>query len=272
MWAIVRTQRGDERRFDSRGRIHVRDHTLQSVRARLLWSVLVLPCIAGCSLQDFDYLKNQGGSAGSAGSGGTSGDVGGGGAGGTGGASEDGAVGQDAAADTDDGGPSADTGASSEGGDASTVSILVNGSFELGYSGWSFEPPTAQSKYAYTQVPQGSAYTPDGSLNELATWSGTDAFTVRVFQIFSGLPSGKYTFSGYFNRGDGLNNAYVYANNCGGPERTMPIPRTADTQWLQIGIGGIDVTAGQCEVGFLVDSNPNNWLNADAFSFALEPQ
>jgi arabinogalactan endo-1,4-beta-galactosidase len=151
-------------------------------------------------------------------------------------------------------------------------SVLVNPSFEIGLSGWSFDPPTAMGKYAYTQFAQGVGATTIEGQNELATWSGNDAFTLRVFQAPANLPSGRYTLSAYFNRADGFNSAYIYAKNCGGPDRQANIPTTTATQWLQTQISGIEVTAGQCEVGFFVDSNPSDWLNADAFSFSQDPQ
>lgn len=151
-------------------------------------------------------------------------------------------------------------------------SVLVNPGFETGLSGWSFDPAAAMGKYAYTQFPQGvGAMTIDGQY-ELATWSGTDAFTLRVFQTPSNLPSGTYTLTAHFNRADGFKAAYLYARNCGGPDQQQNIPSTAATEWVVTQITGIQVTAGQCEVGFYVDSNPADWLNADAFSFSEDPQ
>lgn len=149
-------------------------------------------------------------------------------------------------------------------------SVLVNPSFEAGLSGWTIDPPTAMTKYVYTQFAQGGSMTIDGQ-NELATWSPTDAFTVRIFQTPMNLPSGTYTFSAYFNRGDGFNAAYMYARNCGGTDQQLTIPVTSATQWVKSQIT-VQVTAGQCEVGIYEESNPTDWLNADALSFAEDPQ
>jgi hypothetical protein len=52
----------------------------------------------------------------------------------------------------------------------------------------------------------------------------------------------------------------------------MTVPLTNSTQWIEVGIGGINVTNNQCEVGFVVDASPTQWLNADAFSFERDPQ
>jgi hypothetical protein len=249
-----------------------------SKSVRLLFSALVISGLAGCSLQDFDYLKNGGsaggGSTGSGGSGGDDAEAGLGGSGGTadgGTAGQGGSAGRGGSANTGGGGMLAEAGTPETGaGDGGPISIIVNGGFEQGYTGWTFDPASAMGDYAKSQVPVGTAVTIDG-VYELATWSDRTAFTVRVFQPFSGLPSGKYTLSGHFTRGAGLNAAYLYAN-CDGTVRQENVLQTGDLQWVEVGIGGIDVTTGQCEVGFYVDSNIGNWLNADAFSFTLDPQ
>ena len=123
-------------------------------------------------------------------------------------------------------------------------------------------------KYAYTQYPGTGAYTIDGQY-ELATYSASDSFTVSVSQTLSNVPSGTYRFGGHFNCG--VNNAaYVYSSNCGGPDQRANIPATAATAWEEISVD-IDVTAGSCTVGFYVDASPTDWLNTDAFTFALVP-
>jgi hypothetical protein len=203
--------------------------------------------------------------------------LGSGGASGVGGASE---AGQSDGNDGLDGGSAttdvetrqdATDGADVRAGETGPFLGLVNPSFEQGYSGWTFEPSSAAGKYAFTQYPTPGAYTIDGQY-ELATWHGVDAYKVRVFQSFVGLENGKYTFKGYFNRGDGHNAVYIYTSGCGGPDRQANVPLTNSTGWDQVGLGGIDVTANACEVGFVIDANPTNWLNADAFSFEKDPQ
>lgn len=238
----------------------------------LLTMLPVVGNLAGCSFQDFSYLQDNhganGGSGGSSGSGGTRM---------TDGSTADsagGSIALDATPDVDDGGPSATSDASDSGtivpSDAPSVNMLANPSFEQGLNGWSFDPMTAQGKYAFTQYPVGTASIPDGQY-ELATWNATDAYRIRIFQTFTGLENGRYTFKGWFTRGDD-NAAFVYSAGCGGADQQMAVPLTASTEWIQVGVGGINVTNGQCEVGFVVDANANNWLNADAFTFERDPQ
>jgi hypothetical protein len=252
--------------------------------------LVALACLAGCSLQSFDYLK---GTAGSSGAGTATG-----GASGSGGSSDTGgsAGSSDTGGTTNTGGMASTGGAAGTGanpddasmeGAAGTIateaglvdhvhtdggpSVLINAGFETGYAGWTFDPPGAMGNVAYTQFPGGTATVVDGQY-ELATWSSTTPFNVRVYQSLDNLPDGKYTLNGFFTRGDGLNAAYIFARNCGGADKQTNINRTGDTQWVPYGIGGVDVIGGHCEVGFYVDSNPTNWLNADAFSFAADPQ
>ncbi len=164
----------------------------------------------------------------------------------------------------------AGSGGASQGGSGPTGSI-VNPSFEESYAGWTFDPISVRGAFAYVQWPPTGGATVDGAF-ELSTWSQATAFQVKVYQVISGLTDGKYTFKGYFNRGDGHVAAYIYAAGCGGEDRQENVPLTAPAQWLEVGIGGIDVVGGKCEVGFFVSSNPENWLNTDAFSFEKDPQ
>lgn len=152
--------------------------------------------------------------------------------------------------------------------------ILTNSSFEEFWSGWIVDPDDARGKYANVKWPQPGSFTPNGEPEEnlLGTWHMTDAFVVNVYQSLQGIEDGMYTFKGFFNWGGSHNAIQIFARNCGGPDVTQDVPPTADTQWIEVGIGGIEVVGGHCEVGFMVDSNPQDWLNADMFSFEMDPQ
>lgn len=177
-----------------------------------------------------------------------------------------------------DAAPSTGTDASEAGG---PTNYLANPNFTLStLDGWTVVPPTAAQKYVFTQAPVGSAYTPQGQVYELATYSASDPFTVDVSQTLTNLPDGVYAFSGWFNRGNN-NEAYIYAQGCGqdagaavGPDGgpggiIAAIPLTSATGWEQVTVGGLHVTGGTCRVGLYVDASPSDWLNADGFSFAL---
>jgi len=269
----------------------------------------VLLLLVGCSFQKFDHLedgggagKNVGGVSGSAsnnGGGGThqagsdnpaeggmpepggSGSNSGGsdavagksgsssGGGGTGGSGVvDGAGAGDAPAEGGAGG----TDPGNNGGTGATGE-LVNPSFETTNTlGWTVEPTEALTKrHAFVQLPQGTATVPDGGY-EFSTWHMTDTFAVSLSQTVTGLEDGTYTFQGYFSRGDGFTSVTLFARNCGGDDpEPIPVPLTDPSQWLNVELTGIEVSGGSCEVGLSIESNPNNWLNADDFSLVKDP-
>jgi hypothetical protein len=258
-----------------------RSGTLRALLGPAATGSFLAACLAACSLQDFSYLtREQGEAVDSDASQGPDANV-------------DATSGSDAAADTRtsdggvdaqpdthdasaaiDAGPmgpdsTAPTDAGSESAAGPAPPALVNPSFEQAYSGWTFVPPSAMGKYAYTQYPPTGAYTIDGQY-ELATYSQTDSFTVSISQTLSNVPTGTYQFAGHFNCG--VNNAaYIFSTNCGGPDQRANIPPTVtSTSWELISID-IDVTAGSCEVGFYVSASPTDWLNADAFTFTIAP-
>ncbi len=285
---------------------------LSKARRTLWRAAVVTLLVASCSFQDFEYLQqpgsttisnsSAGGSSGSSsggsssangssalgsstsaagGSGGTTASVSSGDAthaGGSGSTLTAGttssiggsvSTGGGAGADATDGAAGAAGSPGTDGGN-----ILTNSSFEEFWSGWTVDPDNARGKYANVKWPQPGSFTPNGEPEEnlLGTWHMTDAFVVSVYQSLQGIDDGMYTFKGFFNWGGAHNAIQIFARNCGGPDNYQDVPPTADTQWIEVGIGGIEVLGGHCEVGFTVDSNPTDWLNADMFSFEMDPQ
>jgi hypothetical protein len=239
-----------------------------------------LGCLAGaslaaCSLQDFDRLERLSDSAGAGGSAGSS--TGGSSAGGTGGSAPGGGSGG-AFTEAGSGGTAGSGGdglpAGGAGPDAGMITnppspALVNPSFEQGFAGWVTDPASVQGTYAFVQWPTAGATTVDG-LNEISTWSEATAFSVAIYQTIDGLADGLYTFKGHFNFGTGHNAVYVFARSCGGDDRQLDVPQTLPSQWLEVELTDIDVVGGRCDVGFFVDANANNWLNADLFSLTAQ--
>jgi hypothetical protein len=263
----------------------------RSCKSSPAWLQAALLLLVGCSLQKFDYL--QGGASGAS-SGGSPAAGGSQDRGGTESSGEAGkletAAGSAGQAEAGKGGGGAESGGTSaaagEGGMDSAggaadkpnggtgaVGELVNPSFETSNTmGWTVEPSDALTKkHAFVQWPVGGGSVPHGNY-EFSTWHGTDAFAVEAYQKIEGLADGKYTFKGYFSRGDGFNDVHLFARHCGGAEaEPVPIPLTEPTQWLAVEMNGIDVVGGSCEVGMVIDSNASNWLNADMFSFEPTP-
>jgi hypothetical protein len=220
-----------------------------------------------------------GGSPGKGGSGGSpvasagedsGGEAGAPGAAGDGGGGTD--VGGSAAGGTNGGGMGG-TGGMAGTGNTGATGEIVNPSFETGTTvGWTVEPADALSKrHAFVQYPPGASSVPDGTY-EFSTWHMTDVYTVTLYQTITGLEDGTYTFKGYFSRG-AQNAAVLFARNCGGTDPDpVDIPITAGTEWVAVSVTGIEVSGGSCEVGLGLDSQQENWLNADLFSFEKETE
>jgi hypothetical protein len=268
-------------------------------RERWHWPLAAVSLVAACSFQDFEYLQvpadspAQGGSAGDEDTGGSSGNSGTSGNGGQGGNQPTG--GQGGTGNTSGGGGSTATGGvsgSSTGGtgdpggaggvggedtgtggtgNTGATGELVNPSFEsFSTTGWTVDPASALAKrYVYVQAPTGAVPAPDGAY-ELAVWHQTEGYSFEIYQAVTGLADGTYTFQGSFSRGEGFNEAYMFARNCGGDDSELPIPPTDASAFTVFAITGIEVSGGSCEVGIAIDGNAVNWLNADKFS--LEPE
>lgn len=227
-----------------------------------------------------DIVVSRGGSAGAEAMGGEGGDAGAGGAPvqgnggfpGMGGAitSKGGATsgGATSAGGSSQGGTTARGGSSSGG---ATNPTLVNPSFESSLTGWTIDPPDAGpsgKRYVYTQAPTDSSKPPNGS-QELATWHDKDSYQVSIFQTVHGLKDGVYTFQGYFSS-DRSGGTYIFARNCGGTDREAQVPTTSWT-WFTFALKDIQVSGGNCEVGIRVVGAPNDYLNADMFTFDMNP-
>ncbi len=163
-------------------------------------------------------------------------------------------------------GGKAGTGGSVGSGGSPGTPTLVNPSFESGLTGWTVTPaeagPTGK-RYVYTQAPTDSSKPPNGS-QELATWHDKDSYELSVSQTLHNVPDGTYEFQGYFSS-DRSGGTYMFARNCGGPDREQQVPTNSWT-WFTHSID-VQVSGGSCELGIRVVGAPNDYLNADMFTF-----
>jgi len=236
--------------------------------------------LGSCSLQNFDALGSGVNNA----TGGLDQSVGGGPSDGgastatEGGADTGGAVGTSStggksAITPRTGGTSSVGGASSTGGASSAGGAsgkLVNPSFESGSNGWMSDPaselgfPNSSLYSAFVQGPIGTATVHQGNY-QLSIYNSTRAYQVKIYQVITGLSDGQYTFSGWFTRGT-MTTAYLYATGCGGTDPAHSAIPLSDI-WTAVSVTGIAVAGGHCEVGFYVEGNNPDWLNADDFAF-----
>jgi hypothetical protein len=140
----------------------------------------------------------------------------------------------------------------------------------MGVTGWIIDPQIASTnRYIYFQWPPTGASAVDGAYIA-SVWHATDEYQFSVYQKLDGLEDGLYTFKGFFSS-TLAREVYVFARNCGGVDLTEPVP-TNSFPWHQVGVSGIQVVGGHCEVGFFVHGIANDWLNVDLLSFERDPQ
>ena len=148
--------------------------------------------------------------------------------------------------------------------------LLANPGFESALTGWSVDPSIAvTNRYVYAQPPN----PPNETSRALAVWHQTSAYEFRIYQTFSGLEPGTYTFKGEFST-ESIQEAYLFAR-CGEEgaevEVTQPIPLQG-YEWFPVVLQSFSVTADRCEVGLYVRGIADvDWLNADNWSFEKDP-
>lgn len=147
----------------------------------------------------------------------------------------------------------------------STVSaqsnLITNPGLESGASqtptGWSESGANVDASKSETGNPHAGTYK--------ATHWKASAYSVNTFQTKTGLANGTYTLRAWVMSGGGQTTAVMKAENCGGATQTLNIP-TSST-WTQIAISNVNVSNGQCTVGFSSVAAANQWLNFDDVEF-----
>lgn len=250
-------------------------------------------CLANCSLQNFDYLKdefpahagstgavssasagNDAGGAPSMSNGGTAAIAGTSGMLGASGESNSNAGngGTGGAMDPDGG---AEAGSAGEGGQPPAV--LMNPGFELGDNGvtavpfWTNVGTTAAATVVFGQEPRSGS-------GRLGHWLGTGPYTVSTSQVVSPIPNGNYTFSVWVAHSLFLNAEYIFAKGYShaqpAAQMKLDTSTAGDTTYTQIVLQHIPVTSGKIEVGIYTDgpaASDQNWSRIDDAELMLEP-
>lgn len=146
------------------------------------------------------------------------------------------------------------------------TSPLSNPNFEQGLTGWTVWSPNSASNDAASANPTGG-YVGSGYLSHYKA----KAYEVATNQVVTNLPNGKYTLRAWVQRGGGSANTDVAmtAQNYGGAQRFIDIPLC--DYWTPVAIRDIQVTNGQCEIGFYSLANANDWLAVDGVEFWKQP-
>lgn len=98
-------------------------------------------------------------------------------------------------------------------------------------------------------------------------WSPKDHRKDRVFQNVTDLKPGKYTLKAWVKRSGSQREAYMFANQYGGPTIKVDLPRAGKEVWQQVVLTDIPVSTGKCTVGFYVSNLSGNPVNVDVVEF-----
>lgn len=110
-------------------------------------------------------------------------------------------------------------------------------------------------------------HTPDGS-HSAAYWSASD-FQFTVSQTLVGLADGRYSLSAWSQGGGGEKVSKLFAKDYGGTQLNADFHNNGYNQWNnpQLTHININVTNGQCTIGFYVEGNAGNWGSFDDIVF-----
>ncbi|GAA1801700.1 glycosyl hydrolase 53 family protein [Luedemannella flava] len=144
---------------------------------------------------------------------------------------------------------------------APTPAAVVNPDFEDDATG--VAAPTGWSEVGQA----GASYTEAGGAGgsfRLTHWSAS-AYQVETLQRVTGLGRGPYTLRASVRTSGDQTAAYLFLRDCGGPQRTITLPRTGPEWWVQI-VLSTPVRGGACTIGVHSDGVAGSWLNVDAVS------
>ena len=134
-----------------------------------------------------------------------------------------------------------------------------------------FETGASQSPSGWTESGSTDASKSDADGAHSGTYQGTfwkaASYTVGIHQTVTGLPNGTYTLSAWIKSGGGQNTARMEAKNCGGAQQNYNLPKA--NHWRKFTISNINVTNGQCTIGFYSVASANQWMNFDDVEFIM---
>ena len=86
-----------------------------------------------------------------------------------------------------------------------------------------------------------------------------EAYEVYTHQTVSNLPNGTYTLRAWVQGNS--TQSQLQAQNHGGPVASVALPATG--QWTQVSLSNVNVSNGQCEIGFYSKPGGGQWLYFD---------
>jgi hypothetical protein len=153
-----------------------------------------------------------------------------------------------------------------------TTATVSNPGFEL--DGAPTGAPTGWQTLAGTSTTSDADYTETYAGAHSGTYHGTHYqntnYEVYTYQTLTNLVTGTYKFSAWVRTGGGQSQALMRARNYGGPALATTITATAGSNWALVEINNINVSNGQCEIGFYSQASAGQWLYFDDITFGAQ--
>jgi arabinogalactan endo-1,4-beta-galactosidase len=140
--------------------------------------------------------------------------------------------------------------------------LLANPGFEAGAS----QSPSGWSESGNTDASKSDAGSAHSGTYKGTHWK-TSSYTVYTYQTKTGLTNGVYTLRAWVKSGGSHSIARMEAKNCGSAQQNYNLPVT--NNWTQIALTNVNVTNGQCTIGFYSVAGANGWMNFDDVEFFL---
>ena len=99
----------------------------------------------------------------------------------------------------------------------------------------------------------------------------SSAYQIYTSQTLTGLPNGMYTMKAWVRSSGGQTACYMAAKDYGGgSELTASLTSVPGSGWTQVTIPNINVTNGQCTIGFYSNAPAGKWINVDDVEFVKQ--
>lgn len=149
----------------------------------------------------------------------------------------------------------------------SATNLVKNYDFEN--SGTNWQQPSNWSSWspanAHLDADYFETYAGYNSANHLTHWKNAP-YEVYTYQTITGLPDGIYTLKAWVKRSGTFAYTFMEVKEYGGTKIIATVPNT--TAWSQIAIPNVNVTNGQCVIGFYtVATAPFSYVHVDDVEF-----
>ncbi len=156
---------------------------------------------------------------------------------------------------------------------AAQANLLANPSFEE--DGQGVQSPRSWHTWGGASGQDYTDYSESYGSSHTGTYHGThyhpQPYEVYTHQTATSLANGLYTLRAWVRCGGSQSAVTMLAKNFGGPLVETAIPSTSEggsRNWVQVTIRDINVTNGQCEIGFYSRTGgPGQWLYFDDVEF-----